>query len=50
MIKNVLKHLFSWIFYNIPIKHCIIFESYPELTGSPWMIYQELKKRGFEEK
>ncbi len=50
MIKNVLKYLFSWIFYNIPIKHCIIFESYPELTGSPWMIYQELKKRGFDKK
>ena len=28
----------------------ILFESYPELDGSPWMVYLELKKRGFAKK
>lgn len=31
-------------------RDCIIFESYPELDGSPWMIYQEMKKRGYNKK
>ena len=35
----------------IPFKrNYIIFESYPELDGSPWMIYKELVKRGFDKK
>lgn len=50
MIKNFFKRLISWIVYNSPIKHCIIFESYPELSGSPWMVYQEFLKRGYEKK
>ncbi len=28
----------------------ILFESYPELDGSPWMIYLELQKRGYGKK
>lgn len=35
----------------LPIKKdVILFESYPELSGSPWMIYREMIKRGFGEK
>lgn len=35
----------------IPIKqNIILFESYPELGGSPWMIYQELIRRGYDKK
>lgn len=31
-------------------RRIIIFESLPELSASPWMIYNELIKRGFEKK
>lgn len=31
-------------------KDIILFESYPELDGSSWMIYLELKKREYEKK
>ncbi len=31
-------------------KKTILFESYPELSGSPWMVYQELLRRGFDKK
>ena len=31
-------------------KQIILFESYPDFDGSPWMIYQELKNRGYEKK
>lgn len=31
-------------------KEVILFESFPEVDGSPWMIYQEMKHRGFDKK
>ena len=31
-------------------KDIILFESIPDFGGSPWMIYKELQKRGFERK
>lgn len=31
-------------------KEIVLFESLPELDGSPWMIYQEMKRRGFDKK
>lgn len=31
-------------------KGIILFESFPELDGSPWMIYQEMVKRGLNKK
>ena len=31
-------------------KEIILFESFPEVDGSPWMIYQEMKRRGFDKK
>lgn len=31
-------------------QNVIIFESFPELDGSPWMVYKELIRRGFEKK
>lgn len=45
------KFLLRFLSKLIPTKQDIIlFESYPELDGSPWMIYQEIKKRGWEKK
>ena len=49
--KLFLKRLLQVALYWIPLKrNVIIFESYPNLDGSPWMIYNELKKRGFGNK
>ncbi len=31
-------------------KNIILFESFPELDGSPWMIYQEMIRRGLDQK
>lgn len=31
-------------------KNIILFESFPELDGSPWMIYQEMNRRGVNKK
>ena len=36
--------------YILTVKEIILFESYPELDGSPWMIYQEMKHRGLDKK
>lgn len=36
--------------YILIVKEIILFESYPELDGSPWMIYQEMKHRGLDKK
>lgn len=45
--RTFLKFLISLF----PLKrNYIIFESYPELDGSPWMIYKEFIKRGFDKK
>lgn len=46
--KDFLLHLLSKI---LPVKQdVILFESYPELDGSPWMIYQEMIKRHLNDK
>lgn len=46
-LESILQKTLCWI----PLKrNIIIFESYPNLDGSPWMIYNELKKRGFGNK
>ena len=50
-MKQVFLYIISLIVRFIPIKqNVILFESYPELGGSPWMIYQELIKRGYDKK
>lgn len=47
----MLKKILSFLFQLIPLKrNVVIFESAPELDGSPWMIFLELKRRGFEKK
>lgn len=55
MLKTLFLKLKKFVIQNIarllPIKQdCIFFESFPELDGSPRMIYNELKKRGYEKK
>lgn len=43
--------MFLFILGRLPLKrNYIVFESYPELDGSPWMIYQELIKRNYDKK
>lgn len=43
--------IFSYLIRFIPItRNIILFESYPELDGSPWAIYQELLRRGIDRK
>lgn len=50
-MKQVFLYIISLFVRFIPIKqNVILFESYPELGGSPWMIYQELIKRGYDKK
>ena len=47
----MLKKSLELFFLNLAKKrNIILFESFPELDGSPWMIYQELKRRDFEKK
>lgn len=52
VIKSFQKiHFLLMYFVGLFVKRdVILFESYPELDGSPWMIYLELKKRGLEKK
>ena len=45
-----LKSLIIFILRKLPLKKVILFESYPELSGSPWKIYQEMLKRGYDKK
>lgn len=50
-LKNKVRSLLSVFVGFFPIKRdTIIFESIPELSGSPWAIYQEMLKRGFGKK
>ena len=52
MLKNFFKILMCGVFKCMGVftKKTIIFESYPELDGSPWMLYQELFSRGYGKK
>ena len=45
-----LKSLIISFLRKLPLKKVILFESYPELSGSPWKIYQEMLKRGYDKK
>ena len=46
-----IKRALSFVVGALPLKRdYILFESYPELDGSPWMIYQELINRGFDKR
>ena len=54
-VRGMLKFIFFGVLKHFPfsmlgLQHYILFESYPQLDCSPWMIYQEMKKRGFEKK
>lgn len=50
-LLTILSKIFRFILGKLPLKRdYIIFESIPELDGSPWMIYQELVKKGFDQK
>lgn len=50
-VKGFLRTLLQKVLYCLPLKrNIIIFESYPNMDCSPWMIYNELKKRGFGNK
>lgn len=46
MLNRIKKIFISFFSAFVPRKY-IVFESFPELDGSPWMIYKELKRRGF---
>ena len=47
----IIKRVLDLVFRELPLKRdYILFESYPELDGSPWMIYQELINRGFNKR
>ena len=49
--EKITRHFFLCIFRIFPIKRdVILFESYPELDGSPWMMYREMVNRGYGEK
>lgn len=45
-----LKTLIISVLQKFPLKRVILFESYPELGGSPWMIYQEMLRLGYDKK
>ena len=49
--ERITRNFFLCVFHIIPMKRdVILFESYPELDGSPWMMYQEMLKRGYDGK
>lgn len=50
IIYKHLVHLFNIVFNCRKKNNVILFESYPELDGSPWMIYQALKQKGYDQK
>lgn len=51
IIKCFVRMILQKLLCILPLKKCyIIFESYPELDCSPWMIYRELKRRGLDKK
>ena len=41
---------FMFVLKKFVNRNVILFESVPELSGSPWMIYKELLRRGYGEK
>ncbi len=45
-IKKILKVLLP----KLHIKPIILFESYPDLSGNTFMVFEELKKRGYDKK
>ena len=50
---SITSKVFYLLMYLVGLflkRDVILFESYPELDGSPWMVYLELKKRGFAKK
>lgn len=48
---NLLRIVCSSFFARLArIGDCVFFESFPELDGSPWMIYKEMKKRDFDKR
>lgn len=49
-IKKIIIRIINLITEIINVRGTVLFESFPEMDGSPWMIYQELKKRGFDKK
>ena len=50
-LKSVMKKVILLFCGLLPLKRqYIVFESCPELDGSPWMMYLALKSRGFEKK
>ncbi len=46
-VKKIIQIFFSFIPFR---RNYIVFESFPEFSGSPWMIYQEMLKRGVDRK
>lgn len=48
MKRNFFKALVCFLINVIPGKKYIVFESFPEIDGSPWAIYQEFLKRGID--
>ncbi len=51
LIKSIAKKVVFFILGNLPLKrNYVFFESYPELDGSPWMIYQEMINRGLDKR
>ena len=50
-ILTILSKIFQFILGKLPLKKdYIIFESLPELDGSPWMIFQEMERLDFSKK
>lgn len=50
-VKRKVKRALVFVVEKLHLKReYILFESYPELDGSPWMIYQELINRGFDKR
>lgn len=54
MLEKIFPFFFtiaSFIVNKVPLcLNYIVFESYPECDGSPWMIYKEMINRGLEKK
>lgn len=51
MVKEFLKKIILHLLHQIHLKRkYIVFESYPDYDGSPWMIHQELTKRNYDKK
>ncbi len=47
---SIIEKIFCFFINSLGKRTIILFESYSELGGSPWMIYQEMIKRGYKKK